>query len=216
MLSRYLNITVIAEWCCFIAAIFFLDKKTKIWQLFVALLLLVLMAETTGWYLWSHLHRSNAWPFNILMLVSNSFFIWFFSTSTLLKRIRHILIATNLLFVVVGTLNLLFFQGFWIYNSYSETFADVALVIISCYFYYSAVTSNDYINLISYDYFWFTTGIFFSALGSALLYQFSYLLSQFYIATKLDIGTYINYGLNVTLYSSLIIAFICRWRTTRQ
>lgn len=216
MLSNYLNITVIAEWCSFIAAIFFLDKKTKIWQLFIVLLFLVLIAETTGWYLYSHLHRPNAWPFNLLMLSSNVFFIWFFSRSVLLKKITRFLTGINILFIVFGTLNLLFFQRFWVYNSYSETFADVVLVIISCYFYYSAVTSKDYINLVSYDYFWFTTGIFFSALGSALLYQFSYLLRQFYTATKIDIGTYINYGINLILYSSLITAFICRWRTTRQ
>jgi hypothetical protein len=52
-------------------------------------------------------------------------------------------------------------------------------------------------------------------LGSALLYQFSDLLGKYYEQTKINVGQYINYTLNLILYSCLIIAFICRRKTTR-
>lgn len=214
MLNGYLNITVFAEWCCFIAAIIFLDKKTKMWRFFILWLFLTLCTETTGWWLRTH-HFRNALPFNILMLVSKTFLIWFFSQSIFLQKVKPALLFFNVAFILLGLINLFFFQGFWIYNSYSETFADIILAITCCYFLYTVLTGNEYINLPHLDYFWLATGVLFSALGSALLYQFSYVLREYYLNTKIDIGTYINYGLNLILYSSLIIAFICRWKITR-
>src|ERR1041385_7582163 len=103
MLSGYLNITVFAEWCSFIAAIFFLDKKTTIWRIFILWLFLTLCTETTGWYLRTQLHRfQNALPFNLLMLVSSVFLIWFFSRSGYLRRVKSILVFLNYIFISFG------------------------------------------------------------------------------------------------------------------
>lgn len=216
MLFSYFNITIIAEWCSFIAAIILLDKRTKMWQLFILLLFLTLCAETIGWYLRTQQHQyRNALPFNLLMLISNSFLIWFFTKAKSLQNITRPLIYLNYFFVLFGIINLFFFQGFWIYNSFSETLADIMLSIISCYFFYSLLTEKQYVDLLRFDYFWLAVGVFFSSLGSALLYQFSGVLRDFYLRSKIDVGGYINYSLNLILYTCLIIAFICRWKTTR-
>jgi len=216
MLSDYFNITVIAEWCCFIVALILLDKKTGLWRLFILWLFLILCTETTGWYLRSQLHQyRNALPFNLLMLVSNVFLIWFFSKSKYLQRVSKLLLYFDCFFILFGLVNLFFFQGPWTYNSYSETLADIALAAICCYFFYLVLTAKEYVNLIRLDYFWLAVGVLFSALGSALLYQFSDALWEYYLQSKIAIGTYINYGINLILYSSLIIAFINRWKTTR-
>ena len=138
-----------------------------------------------------------------------------FSKAALLQPIQQLLKSLAVAFVVFALINLLFFQGPWQYNSFSESAADVILVIICCYFLFTIVKSNEHFNLISFDYFWLATGLLFYCLGSALLYQFSYLLRDYYEQTKIDIGTYVNYTLNLILHTCLIIAFICRRKTTR-
>lgn len=212
----YFNITVTSEWLTFFAALLLLDKRTGKWRLFIPLMFLVLCTETIGWYM--HVKQrvfDNALPFNILMIISNLFFIWFFSKAALLLPIQQLFKSLAVGFVAFALINLFFFQGPWQYNSFSESAADVILVIICCYFLFTIVKSNEHFNLISFDYFWLATGLLFYCLGSALLYQFSYLLRDYYEQTKIDIGTYVNYTLNLILYTCLIIAFKCRRKTTR-
>jgi len=217
MLTNYFNITVIAEWGTFVLALLFLDRKTGIWRFFILLLFANLCAETTGWFMRTKLHyTSNALPFNVLTLLATPFFIWFFSKTNSLQKLRPILIFVTCLFVSFGVVNLLSFQGFWYYNSFTETLGDLILSVICCYFIYSILSQQEYTNLLASEYFWLATGILFSSLGSALLYQFSYALREFYLHSKIDVGTYINYGLNLILYSSLIVAFVCRWKSTRS
>ena len=212
----YFNITVTVEWLTFFAALLLLDKKTGIWRLFISLMFFVLCTETIGWYMRVKAQfLGNALPFNILMILSNLFFIWFFSKAALLLPIQQLLKSLAVVFVAFVLINLFFFQGPWQYNSFSESAADVILVIICCYFLFTIVKSNEHFNLVSFDYFWLATGLLFYCLGSALLYQFSYLLRDYYEQTKIDIGTYVNYTLNLILHTCLIIAFICRRKTTR-
>ncbi|MBL0356520.1 MAG: hypothetical protein IPP72_06300 [Chitinophagaceae bacterium] len=216
MINSYLNVTVIAEWCTFIASVLLLDKKTTHWRLFIILLFLVLCTETAGWYMYNKLGMfNNALPFNILMLLSNVFFIWFFSTATALQQVKKWLTFFSSFFLAFGLINLFFFQGLWVYNSFSESLGDIILVLICCYFIFTLLKAREHIDLLRFDYFWLATGLLFYCLGSALLYQFSNLLGKYYEHTKVNIGEYINYALNLILYSSLIIAFICRRKTTR-
>src|SRR6478735_6401614 len=120
MINSYLNITVIAEWCTFIASLFLLDKKTREWRQFKILLLLVLCTETSGWYLYVELGiANNALPFNILMLAGNCFFMCFFAYSRFMQRAKEWLIFSAAFFLLFGLINLFFFQGLWRYNSYS-------------------------------------------------------------------------------------------------
>jgi hypothetical protein len=212
----YFNITVIAEWFTFFAALLLLDRKAGVWQLFIFLMLLVLCTETIGWYMHVKLKIfDNALPFNVLMILSNVFFIWFFSKAELLEPVQQLLKLFAVTFAAIALINLIFFQGLWQYNSFSESAADIIIVIICCYFLFAVVKSNKHFNLVSFNYFWLATGLLFYCLGSALLYQFSYLLRDYYEHTKIDIGTYVNYTLNLILYSCLIIAFICQRKATR-
>jgi len=215
-MQTYFNLTVTAEWFTFLAALLLLDKKTGRWRLFILLMFLVLCTETIGWYLHVKLKLfDNALPFNVLMILSNTFFIWFFSKAELLRPVRQFLKVLAAAFAVFALINLWVFQGMWKYNSFSESVADIILVVICCYFLFTIVKSNAHIKLITLDYFWLATGLLFYCLGSGLLYQFSYLLRDYYVQTKIDVGTYVNYTLNLILYTSLIIAFICQRKATR-
>ena len=110
-MNGYFNVTVIEEWITFFAAIVLLDKKTGRWQLFNILFALIVIAETLGWYLRTHGHQPlNAIPFNVLMLVADSFFIWFFAITTWFEKERKILLLSIVIFLLFWIVNILFFH----------------------------------------------------------------------------------------------------------
>ena len=177
---------------------------------------LALCTETIGWYMREKLKiYDNALPFNILMVISSLFFIWFLSTAKEMVSVRKWLFGLNSLFAVFSITNLVFFQGLSRYNSFSESLADIIIALICCYFLFTLVQSNTHMSLLRFDYFWIANGLLFYCLGSAMLYQFSYLLMDYDRLTHIDIGTFINYALNIILYTSLIIGFICKRQATR-
>jgi hypothetical protein len=213
-MTIYFNITVIAEWCAFSAAMVLLDKKTGKWRLFILWLFLGLATETIGWYLHNFRNKDpNALPFNILMILRSLFFMWLFSES---KKFYDLIKVFISVFSVFALINLFFFQGYWQYNSYSESLGDIMVVILCCYFIFSLVTQTEYVNLLRYEYFWIAIGLLFYSMGSAFLYNFYKLLAVYRKHTGINVGLYLNYALNVLLSFSLIIAFICRRKATRS
>lgn len=215
MINSYLNITVIAEWITFLASILILDKRTTVWRLFILLFFLIHCTEIIGWYLSFRLHRENGLPFNILMLFSNTFLMWFFSRSALLKPIEKAIIFFAGFFLAFALVNLFFFQGANTYNSFSEVLADIILAIMCCYFLYALVKNAEDVDLLRFDYFWLSIGVLFYTLGCAVLYPFANLLEVYHQRTNINVGEYINYTLSLILYGCLIIAFLCRRKVTR-
>jgi hypothetical protein len=217
MLSTYFNITSIAEWCAFICALILLNKQTSIWRLFIPFLFITIVTETIGWYFnYVVKHFNNTLPFNILMIIGIVFFAYLFSLAKPMQHVKKKIFYLIILFILSAVFNLFFIQKQWTYNSYTETFGDIILSAICCYFLFTILKNDEYINLFHYEYFWLANGLLFSCLGSVLIYIFSDSLYAYYKQTKIPVYDYINYVLNVVLYASLIIAFICRHKTTRS
>jgi hypothetical protein len=215
ILSSLFNTTVTAEYFTFLAAIILLHKKKAgIWQLFIPMLFVIIFAETMGWFLHKHLHKPNAWVFNINMLLTDVFFLWIISKAEPLLKSKRIIYAAIILFSTPWIIGFTFFNGALVYLQYIEALGDILLVIACCYFFYAAITEEIYRNLLVYEYFWIVNGILFSALGSAILYLFPEVMGSYQKHTLSNIFSILNTILNLLLYSSLIIAFICRNRNT--
>jgi hypothetical protein len=217
MIAGLFNITFIAECCALMVAIILLNKKTTLWQFFILFLFITVLAETVGWYLAFILHKpNNNWVYNILLVFSGSFSLWIIANAEPFRKARTKLNGGMLLFVVFALCNLLFFQGPWKYNGYTEILGDLLMSVYCCYFFYRVLTESVYRDLFRYEYFWLANGFLFSSLGSVVLYIFLDALTMYYRHTNINIYGYINYGLNVLLYGSLIISFICRNRNTKS
>src|SRR5689334_23376698 len=130
MVNGYFNITVTIEWVSFLAALLFLDRRTGRWRWFIVFLFCTLCAETAGWFIRTQLHKPNALPFNLLLLTGSSFFIWFLYQSGRVPVNKTFITWGIITFLAFGIVNLIFIQGFWVYNAYSETLADIILVIL--------------------------------------------------------------------------------------
>jgi hypothetical protein len=159
--------------------------------------------------------ENNSWIFNTLLIYTGSFTIWILSLADPFKRIRQKLKKGIILYLFLATINLAFFEGFKNYNAYTEMLLDLIVCSYCCYFFYKALEEPEYRNLYHYEYFWLAVGFLFSSLGSAVLYIFINSLTSFYKHTHINMYGYINSGLNIVLYSSLIISFVCRRRNTR-
>jgi hypothetical protein len=216
MIASLLNITVISEWCAFISAIFFLRKRTTSWQFFILVLFLTICVETTGWYLAYFSSGGNNWIFNILLLINDCFSIWLFSKAEPMRKIRKPLYLLIVCFIVFAICNLMFIEGTQKYNGYTEVLGDIMQATISCWFFYEVLREEKFRDLFRYEYFWLANGLLFCSLGSVVLYIFPDYLYAFYLNTKINVYGYINYLLNILLYGSLIIAFICRSRNTKS
>ena len=217
ILSTLFNPTVIAEWVALIAALCFLPGRVGVWRLFVLLMAATILVETAGWYSTYIGKRSNnQWIFNILMLVSGAFWIWIFRFAEPMEKAGKLLRVILAVFVCFGLANLVFFQGFLVYNSYTDMFGDVLVAVVCCYFFYASLQEERFRDFLRFEYFWLANGLLFSSLGSMVLYLFIDYLYAFKRHTQINVFGYINYGLNIILYGSLIIAFICRNRNTRS
>lgn len=217
MLSNYFNITVIAEWLVFFAAIFLLNRDTGKWRLFIILLFLTLCAESTGWYISNILKKSNnSTVFNFLLIINISFFGWMLTKAEPFKKAKLTITIAIVAFILIAIANLFFIQGLWIYNSYTEMIGDVMLAIICCYFFYVMINETNFRDLLKYEYFWLSTGVLFSSLGGIILYMFLNLLQTYKKQTGINVYGYINYAINLLLYGSLIVAFICRRMITKS
>jgi hypothetical protein len=179
--------------------------------------LITILAETIGWWLVSIAGvRNNNWVYNILLLFNGSFILWILTYPEPLIKVRKKLLKGVAAFIIFGLCNILFLEGFWKYNVYTEMLLDLMTSVYVCYFFYRVIAEEAYRNLFRYEYFWIAVGFLFSSLGSSVLYIFINSLTAYYKQTHIHIYGYINYGLNIVLYGSLIISFVCRNRNTRS
>lgn len=222
-LSALLTIIDIAEYLTLFAAIFLLNKKrVGIWRLFILLLLIIVWSETFGWF-WNfvlikkhNFHKPNAWIFNVNMIFTDTFLLSILTTAKHLNKTKKIICISIAAFLLSALINLFFFEGFWEYNKFTETAGDIMQVIVCCYVFYCFIIEETYRDLLANEYFWLATGILFSSMGSAFLYNFPTVLGKFQQYTKISLFTTINTVLNILLYVSMIIAFICRNRNTKS
>ena len=209
--------TVIAEWATFIAALCLLPSRVGVWRLFMLLLLATIVVETIGWYsTYIRKLNNNSWIFNLLMMICTVSWIWIFRFAEPMAKASKLLQLLIAVFVCFGIGNLLFFQGFRIYNWYTDALGDVLIAVVCCYFFYVCLQDEEFRDLFRYEYFWLANGLLFSSLGSVVLYIFIDALYAFKKHTQIYAYDYINFGLNFILYGSMIIAFICRNRNTRS
>jgi len=217
MISKLLNITVIAEILSFLSAALLLNSKTKSWQLFTLFLFITIVVESIGWYMHWHLGvKQNDCVFNILMIGTTPFLLYIFSKSERLEHCKREMLNLAFAFVLIAVFNMCLFQGFWNYNKYSDIAGSFIAVYISTKYLLIIVKDDKSENLLFDEYFWLSNGLVFYSLGGIIIYVFFESLRQFHKATSINVFGYINTVLNILLYLSLTIAFICRRINTKQ
>jgi hypothetical protein len=214
MLKSIFGTTVISECISLLAAIIILNRKTKFWLLFIPFLVVTALVDIAGSYMRFVLQQNNfSYLYNILLIMTISFYLLFYTMSAVMEKKRRVLLFLFLIFNLYAVGNLFFFQGFFNYNYYTEVFGDIIIVFSLGFFYYRLLT-EEISRLIHRDaFFWLSSGLLLFSLGSIVLYLFRPVIKKYYLTTHINLGGTINDVLNVMLYLSFIIAFICQRNT---
>lgn len=192
-------------------------KSKKTWILVFGLYLTTSLCLQWSGLLYSMItHKSNHFIFNIANLAELSFFCWLFHTNLpkgdLLKLCNIISIAA----ISFSVINILFGQGFFLYNSYSF-YMESAVVIIFCLIYFYYILKQNLIVLpFDIPMFWISSGLFFFFAGDITYF----LLMDYIAALNLDPGAkafrYISLVLDILQYSFFFVGFYreLRWKKT--
>lgn len=177
---------------------------------FLPFLLLIVIAELSGRFMYKELKQPNAWLYNLVVPVE----YLFYSALFLLHYKKNInqLIAKFFLivFTVYTCISLLFINGIYIFNINFLLVGSFCMIVFCLLYLLEQYFYHEEEHLWQKPMFWITIGIFLFNAG-----EFSYnLLSRYLIDNDMDPSLKffrsINNKLILVLYSSFIIAFICQ------
>ncbi|MBX3240478.1 MAG: hypothetical protein KIT80_01470 [Chitinophagaceae bacterium] len=149
--------------------------------------------------------------YNVLGSVQITFYLWVMHQIVVNKSIRRILFYTIFFYPVLVILNKLFVQKGMQFVSITVALGCLLVVLSAIYYFYELFQSDKSVDLLHEPSFWIASGLLFFYSCSFPLFT---LLNYFYSpSNKIIIYiTYLSSVLNILLYSSFIIAFLCRIR----
>ncbi|MGY3214295.1 hypothetical protein [Mucilaginibacter sp. HD30] len=224
-MTKYFTIYTSAELICLIVALVCLfNAKERNWRLLIPFLLITCMVEIGAIPL-KTLYRanpipqnSNAWIYNILLLVQIATFLMMFYN--IIGKYTRSLWA-----IIMGLAVLLIFYSYDLitnksnifdYNASTYAALSVVLVLYSLYYYFLLLNNDEYTDLKYSPEFWWVTGTLFFFFGATTVNIFHSKLLSVPLKNRLYL-TYISNMLIVILYGCWTYAFICkRWITSNK
>ncbi|PVD49540.1 hypothetical protein DC498_24410 [Terrimonas sp.] len=191
---------------------FYFEKRISIYlYLLSPFLLLTFLVEIIA--LWMGYNaRPNVWLYNFFMIIQPVFYFLLVRNVIRNKRMRSFLLFVSWLYPLFVIINIFFLQprkDQFVSISYAT--GTLIIVLSTIFYFYELFTSDKYINLARDPFFWICSGLlFFYSCGFPLFALNNFLSSSSNIFIK-------NYTsiislLNILLYSSFIIASLCRIR----
>jgi hypothetical protein len=172
-------------------------------------LIFIVAVEMAGRYIRTVLHEPNSWLYNLSVPVEFLFYGFVFYSyyqRPVFKKAAGYFLGIFLVFTIV---NLLFFQGFSIFNTHTMALGNFYMVLLGGLYFVELLKKEEPVNILKEPMFWLTTGIFLFNAG-----EFSYTLFLDYLyITDLDsarkIFAEINNKLIWVLYTCITIAILC-------
>lgn len=199
------------ELTALIACIFFWRSlRTSRLRWFLPFLCFICLVEISGRYLSREMHKPNAWLYNLSIPVEYLFYCFFFLVHYKNKANQYIGSAFLILFTVFVLINILFIQGFYLFNTNFLIVGSFFMVVLSSLSLIEVYFDNSEGIIWQKPLFWISTGVLLFNAG-----EFSYnLLSRYFITSNIDstikLFRVINHKLNLILYFNIIVAFLCQ------
>lgn len=194
-------------------AVIFRPTRKLYLRLFPFFLLITLIVELIGNYL-SYYNRNNQLLYSSFGSFENTFYFFVLSQVVTSKLVKKILLHLLWIYPILFILNVSFIQtgGF---ASYTHAFACLIIVPVCIFYFYELFQLPYSIDLIREPSFWICSGLlFFYCCSFPIVGSVNLLLSlPRFILDNID--TIINI-INVSLYSLLTIALLCRIRIRKS
>ena len=179
-------------------------------RLFPAFLLLTILVEVSATWLASHGTPSTT-LYNFSSTVEFLFYMYVLREIIKNKKIKKIIFHIAWVYALLGVANVLFIQKIANFNSISYALGCLLIAIFCIYFFFELFQMSHSVNLTLLPAFWICAGLLFYYTCSFPLYGLANFLQKVPDIITKNIQV-ILLLLNVFLYSSFTIAFLCRIR----
>jgi hypothetical protein len=181
-----------------------LDKSLRLLNLY---LLITSVKEIACLYL-AFKHQNNLFIYNSFRIVEFALlplmFQYKLTNGKLKHAIKYIIGGVFLVYII----NLVFFQGLYVFNTYTIIVGRIALIFITLTFFFELLQKVETTSLYREPMLWISTGILFYSVGSFLIHGLYDL--QLHFSQDLSIKIWaINSVLNLMLNILYSIAFLC-------
>lgn len=195
---------------CFVVSLslFFRVRQDHIpLRVFPPFLLLTLIAEVWGDYLWQS-GRNNIPHYNFFSTFEIAFYLFFLAKKHRTKNIRKAIYILTPIYIVFAFLNIMYFQGYNTFHTISFSVGSLLIVLFSITYFLDLLRLPKSEDLITNPYFWICSGLLFFYICGFPLYGLVNLWADIAPILIDNLSRFINI-LNIFLYSLFTISFIC-------
>lgn len=204
-------INPIIELIAFIITIYCLRKSVDWYYYFIWFMLVVVVTENAGFYIYFHLHQLNHWLYNLYLPIEALFKFWIvYKICTPHFNSKPAVYTGVSIFTIVYLIESIQ-SGFTAYSSISNNVLSIWLIVMCLiYFYYLISHETENLSIYQHAPFWIMAGLFFFYFVSTASNLFFDYLIEINKKSYKPIRYSIFLILDFILYASWSYAFICK------
>jgi hypothetical protein len=210
-MSRIVYITFLVISFLASLTVYFQKNSKGYLRLFPLFLLLTLIVEITSLYLLMN-QKPTTTLYDFFISIEFLFYMYVLREIIYNKNVKKIIFNGSWLYILVVILNSVFVQKVASFNSTTYALGCLMIASICVYYFYELFKLPHSITLVRQPAFWICSGLLFFYCCSFPIYALLNFLKRAPLIIQKNIGVIIVI-LNVFLYSSFTIAFLCRLRT---
>jgi len=191
--------------------IYMYPNREKYLRLFPFFLLLCAVSEILSDYLTLH-NRSNLYISNPLTIITCSYYCLTIYWIIQSRKVKKIIIGVLIIYPISSFLNILFIQGTHSFHTVTYSIGCLIIVALSIYYFLELFQLTRTLNLVRQPAFWICSGLLFYYSCTFPLYGVTNIIPQAVVNNLLIVFQL----LDVLLYLSFTIAFLCRVRVRKS
>ena len=183
-------------------------------RLFPPFLLVVSILLGMSSYL-AYLGKHNIIPFNLLTIVQLCFYFFLLNRIIRNKIVRNIALNLIWIYPVIALVNILFIQKSDTFHTITYSFGGLLVVALAIFYFFELFQRPQSVNLSRNPDFWIASGLLFYFSCSFPIYGMANNLTRMPRFIIINLNSILNV-LDILLYTSLVIAFLCRLKIRKS
>ena len=207
-----LSFSLLFELLAFLFALIWCRQKGNLFILFIPFLFYTVINEFVAYYIGYILHVKNYFLYTVYVPISFVFYTCLILKSISNKKTKLIIKTVSPVCVIFFIINALLLQGFYSFNTLTNTLVSVVLIAFCLLFLFDFLrTSETTSSPLNEPMFWIVAGLLFFYFGGIILnILYKYAIDYSFKINGRKMYSFIFQFLNFLLYSCFIIAFrIC-------
>ena len=193
---------------------YFQVKDQRYLRVFPFFLLLTILVEIISQYLMSQGKRPTI-LYSFFTSFEFVFYVYILREIIQSKRMKKYILIALWIFVLALFINFLFLQKTYLFSSLTYSVGCLLIAVGCIYFFYELFQQPHSVNLVRLPAFWICSGLLFYYTCTFPIYGILNFIRNAPNFIKVNVQ-WIIILLNVFLYSSFTIAFLCRLRTRKS